>query len=52
MRMFMEPGVATATSATPEHAGPGVPLARLAGVLCLAATLGLMVAPAWLLARL
>ena len=52
MRMFMEPGVATDGSAAPEPAGPGVPLARLAGVLCLAATLGLMVAPGWLLARL
>jgi NADH:ubiquinone oxidoreductase subunit 2 (subunit N) len=50
MRMFMQPA--------PDHteppvaaSAPGAVQARVAGALCLAATLGLAVAPGWLFAQ-
>lgn len=44
-RMFMQPSTAPTTS------GSGRGLARTAGVLCLAATVALTIAPGWILSR-
>lgn len=52
MRMFMQPSPADAEAADGSAPrAPGAASALLAGGLCLAATVGLMVAPGWLYAR-
>lgn len=49
MRMFMAPG---ASPDAPRTDAPGYAMARVGGLLCLAATLFLTFAPGWLLAQL
>jgi NADH-quinone oxidoreductase subunit N len=51
MRMFMQPAPADAEAPGASVRGPGERAAQLAGGLCLAATLLLMVTPGWLYAR-